>query len=605
MKIKNRLDIIKFDNIEVLLNDMLKSLAKLPVSDLVAYLTIDKKFAHRDHATILKNVMRDKVWKFKLVSKVAEKGLSNDFFARLDYFEESPVTVLENLFEKMVKIEPEMIDDYLEDMWLFALQVVPNKEGELHELYYKSQKSKTSKIVLKELFPLVNSLFADEEGDIDGVLVKTFVQKSSNSATIKELREIAEKMSIVLPTSLTRQDMIDNIVKLLPNVTKAKDLPHIIEDVKEMTIADLKAFIEKHKLDVATELHKRELSELLIKNYTPSKKYVIVSEPNFVLPERVETHDDFSDENPKIKRLTEKVKALEEELKNRPDPKDVVDEKNFQESEAKRLALEQEIDALKKELALKPKEIVVPVPGPTIVRTVISKQALIKQKEKYEAMIDAQEKERALLVSRVDEHDQLLVEYEKTKALLAAKEAEEEAKKIEPQPAPTPVPPVQSPVIEPLEGGATYNALYARIDRLVDKVHELQLEMVRKEQAVQPAIAKSTEPERDTEVNIYFDNNLASKLSAQNELKKAEEKKKAKKANRRKLPVFVRLILWLLLITIVIFFGGWLLQYYALFPLSGTNVLIAILNAIVAFLYNITEGVFIFVRSIWASIFGN
>ncbi|MFA5660336.1 MAG: hypothetical protein WC968_02940 [Bacilli bacterium] len=602
MKIKNRLDIIKFDNIEVLLNEMLKSLAKLPVSDLVAYLTIDQKFANRDHATILKNVMRDEVWKFKLVSKVAEKGLSNDFFARLDYFEDSPVTVLENLFEKMVKIQPEMIDDYLEDMWLFALQVISGKDGVLHELYYKSLKAKTSKIVLKELFPLINSVFDDEVGDLDGVHVKTFVEKAANSATIKELREIALKKNVNLPTSLTRQDMIDNIVALLPSVTKAKDLPHIVEDVKEMTIAELKAFIEKYKLDVPTELHKRDLSELLVKNYTPNN-IAVVSEPIFVLPERVDTRDDFSDENPKIKRLTEKVKSLEEALKERPDRKTVVDQERYQEAESKRLALDQEVTTLKAELAVKPKEVMVEVPGPTIVRTVVSKQALLKQKEKYEAIIADQEKERALLISRIDEHDQLMSEYAKIKTLLAEKEAEEDVK--EETPAVTPVVTAPSTFTnEPLEMGATYGALYAKIDRLVDKVHELQLEMVRKEQQVAPAI-KTEEPERDTEVNIYFDSNLARKLAAQNEHNKADAKKKKRRGKRRKLPLFIRIILWLILIAIVIFFGGWLLQYYAVFPLGGTNFFISALNAAVAFLYNITEGLFIFVRSIWASIFGN
>lgn len=585
MTIKTRLDIIKIDNGEVILNDALKHLAKLPVTDLVAFLKGPKLYARRDHATILKNVMKDEVWKFKLVSKVAEKGLANDFYSRLDYFEDSPVTVLENLFIKMVKIQPEMIDDYLEDMWLYALQVVKGKEKDLNELYRKALKSKTTKVVLKDLFPAINEVLGDYDADIDGVHVKTFKSKAMHAATIKELREIAERHHIDLPTNLTKQDIVDSIIAVLPKITKAKDLPHVTEDVKDMTIAQLKDFVAQNKLDVPTELRKVDLGELLIKNYVNHDGAKIENEPPFVLPERVDVREDFSNENPKFVRLNERVKELEKALDERAkEPaivqKDGVDEELYLKEQEKSEALAEELKQARAELATKPKEVIVEVPGPTVVRTVVSKQALLKQKEKYEAIIAEQEKERALLISRVDEHDEVLAEYARVKAELAQKEMEQEE-------APLPVKKEVEPVVEEPR---SYGGLHEKVDRLVDKVHELQLEILRRDGGG-PRRSNAHDDDRETEVNIYFDSNLAKRLAAQKD-GTATEETKDKKKKRKKLPVWLRIIIWLLVITIVVFVVGWALFALNWAPFAGPPWLADPFNAFLKFLHDTVASFF-------------
>ena len=44
---------------------------------------------------------------------------------------------------------------------------------------------------------------------------------------------------------------MDGIIAVLPKVAKAKDVPHLTEDVKDMTVAQLKEFVNKDKLDVS------------------------------------------------------------------------------------------------------------------------------------------------------------------------------------------------------------------------------------------------------------------------------------------------------------------------------------------------------------------
>lgn len=584
MKIKTRLDFIVIDGTELVVNEALKTLAKLPVSDLVEFLKGPKLYSRRDHANILKNVMRDEVWKFKLVSRVAEKGLSNDFFSRLDYFEDSPVTVLEGLFERMVKIQPELMDYYLEDLWLFAIQVV-SKDKELAKLYKKAQKSSTSPVVLKELFPTLEGLFGDEEGDIDGVLARTFVEKSLHSATIKEIREIAEKNDVLLPTNITKQDIVDGIIAVLPKVAKAKDVPHLMEDVKDMTVAQLKEFVNKHKLDVPTELKKQDVGELLVKNYVNKNAANVVSDLQYELPERVEEATDFSDENPKVIRLRERVKELEKELEERPVENETkIDESELLKEQEKVEALSKELKQTKAELSEKPKEVVVEVPGPTVIRTVISKKELQKQKEHYEAIIAEQEKERSMLISRT-EYDEVLAEYGRVKALLDEKDIEKlEEKPVEPKPAPQQVPQYEEPY---------YGSLHAKVDRLTDKVHELQLEILRKELANQKATPAPQEEQPETEVNIYFDSNLAKRMS---DNKNAIDVGKAVKGKKRKKKSAGRTIFWiifiLLLLAIVVFMGAWTLEHFNITPLAGPPWLADRFNAAVLWLHNAVQSVF-------------
>ncbi|MGB4127007.1 MAG: hypothetical protein WBK92_02435, partial [Bacilli bacterium] len=422
-------------------------------------------------------------------------------------------------------------------------------------------------------------------GDIDGVLARTFVEKSLHSATIKEIREIAEKNDVLLPTNITKQDIVDGIIAVLPKVAKAKDVPHLMEDVKDMTVAQLKEFVNKHKLDVPTELKKQDVGALLVKNYVNKNAANVVSDLQYELPERVEEATDFSDENPKVIRLRERVKELEKELEERPVENETkVDESELLKEQEKVEALSKELKQTKAELSEKPKEVVVKVPGPTVIRTVISKKELQKQKEHYEAIIAEQEKERSMLISRT-EYDEVLAEYGRVKALLDEKDIEKlEEKPVEPKPAPQQVPQYEEPY---------YGSLHAKVDRLTDKVHELQLEILRKELANQKATPAPQEEQPETEVNIYFDSNLAKRMS---DNKNAIDVGKAVKGKKRKKKSVGRTIFWiifiLLLLAIVVFMGAWTLEHFNITPLAGPPWLADRFNAAVLWLHNAVQSVF-------------
>ncbi len=634
MKITTRQDILRFEDVELYVNDVVKTLAKLPVEDLVSFLKGPQLFSRRDYATILKNVMRDEVWKFKLVSRVAEKGLAHDFYSRLDYFEDSPVTVLENLFLKMVKIQPEMIDHLLEDLWLFALQAVEGKNKALIDFYKKGEKTTTSKVVLKDLFPTIGALFADELGDIDGVLVSDFTKKGLHSATLKELREMGDRFGVPLPTSITKQDIFDAIVAVLPSVAKAKDIPAITEDLRDMTVAQLKAFVEKYKLDVPTELKKVDVGEILINNFDGTSGKNVNDNVTFNLPERIDDIKDLGEQDPKVARLTERIKELESALAKKPAVetkekevvkeviKEVVNTSAVDAEKAKVEALETELEKAKAKLDEKPKEVVKEVvkeiQGPTIVRTVISKKELLKQKEKYEAIIAEQEKERALLISQTDEHDEVLAKYAEVKEQLARKEAEldeeiskNEALAMKPEDVETPVAPAA-------HHEAYGYSVHAKLDRLVDKVHELQLEIVRSEnrrleQALrdrryeeevaveQAAVAEEEKAENDTEVNLYFDSNLAKRMVTQTEEGGRHKKVRHK---RRKKRYLLRAIIWLLILTIVVFMGGWALVRFAGAPFAGPPWIADRFNGVIFFLHGIVELIFQTVIGWWNAFIG-
>lgn len=603
MKIKTRLDIIQFsDGVEFVINDALKLLAKLPVSDLVDFLTGPQLFARRDHATVLKNVMRDEVWKFKLVSRVADKGLSHDFYGRLDYFDDSPLTVLENLFVKMVKIQPEMLDEYLEDMWLFAIQVVNGKEKVLSTLLGKARTSAVSNIVLIDLFPAINVLFADGEGEIDGVAKATFSEKAMHAATLKEIREIAEANNVFVPTNITKQDIVDSLLKVIPTRFKAKDVKAVSQDVQEMTVIELKAFVEEHKLDVPTELRKVDVADLLAKGYVAANASRVLS-VSYVLPERVDVKIDIGDENPKVARLSKRVEELQKELESakleaqkepvkivEKEVVEVVDEKAIRHEQERRAELEQELKATQEKLDAKPKEVIVEVPGPTIVRTVVSKKELVRQKEKYEQIIADQEKERALLVSRVDE----MAQYSKP----AVEEIEKVVK-----------PEVREVVREesgPVARGAN-DELHAKVDRLMDKIHEMQLDMLKRELDI-VSRQKSGEADRETEVNLFFDSNLARKMVASKDggeqvVRSEDRIRKSKRSKKKSKHPVLKTLLWLIIITLVVFFGGWLINYYipGLFALPAW---ISWVNDVIRFLYSVTESVFVWFRWVWSLVVG-
>lgn len=593
MKIKTRLDLITIDGSEVVVDDALKTLAKLPVEDLVKFLKGPKFYSRRNHGRILKNVMRDEVWKFKLVSRVADKGLSNDFFSRLNYFEDSPVTVLENLFVRMVKTQPELMDYYLEDMWLFALQVVENKDKELNKLYRKARKTETSKIVLKQLFSEIEVIFGDEEGYIDGVPASDFVAKSLNSATVKEINEIATKNDVVLPTNITKQDILDAVIEALPTIAKPKEIPALKQSVQDMTIAELKEFVAKHNLDVATELKKQDVAEILVKNYETKDAANILLNLTYVLPERIDEDIDFTDESPKVIRLRKKVEELEKELQDHQAQTETkVDESELIKEQEKVEALSRELEKTKAEAAEKPKEVRVEVPGPTVIRTVVSKKELQKQKEYYEAIIAEQEKERAMLISR-SEYDQVLAKYGQAKAKLDEKELEElEDKPVEEPVAPTPAPRPSYPYEDPY-----YSPLHAKIDRLTDKVHELQLEILRRE--LDNKRGGYGNDQQESEVNIYFDSNLAKRMNDKKvaaEVKSAEAasgKKPKKKKKSTGVKVFWTIFI-ILIVLIVLFMGAWLLEHFHVTPLQGPPWLADPFNATILWMHNVIQSIFDF-----------
>ena len=161
-----------------------------------------------------------------------------------------------------------------------------------------------------------------------------------------------------------------------------------------MTIAELKAFVEKHNLDVATELKKVDIGEILVSEFSKLGHAEVIDDLEFALPERV-GESAVVEADPKVDELTKKIKELEKELAARPvEPevvtqvvtkeviKEVVDQKAVEEASAQVVALEEELKALREELEVKPKEVVKEVQGPTVVRTVVSKKELLKQKEK-------------------------------------------------------------------------------------------------------------------------------------------------------------------------------------------------------------------------------
>ncbi len=604
MKITTRFDVVRLEDGDLSINDIVKSLAKLPISELVKFLKAPHFYSRRDYATILKNVMKEEVSKFKLVSSVAEKGLAHDFYSRLDFFEDSPVTVLENLFLKMVKNQPELVDMLLEDLWLFALQVVEGKNKELVALIKRGQSSTTSPIVLRDLFPTIGSLFEDEVGDIDGVLISGFTKKSIHSATLKELRQIGERFAIPLPTTITKQDIFDGIIALLPRVAKAKDIPAITEDLQDMTIAELKAFVEKHNLEVATELKKVDIGEILVAEFDKLGHPEVYDDLEFVLPERVDDKGVVEDDS-KVDHLTEKIKKLEKELASRPVEqavvtkeviKEVVDHTAVEESAARIVELEEELRALREELRIKPREVVKEVQGPTVVRTVVSKKELLRQKEKYEAIIAEQEKERALFLTQSDEQAEVLAKYNEIKEQLAKKEVELEEEVNKRQTAP--IRREEEVVSRYEEPGALYN-INAKVDRLVDKIHELQLELVRREARrydydEEPKSRQQDSSVNDTEVNLYFDSNLAKQMLARQ--KGASGKRVLEKKPRKKMRKGVKIFLWtlfiLILLTVGVFMLGWAAVQYWGAPFAGPPWLADTFNAAISWLHSIVKLVF-------------
>ncbi|HOH95399.1 MAG TPA: hypothetical protein PK612_04495, partial [Bacilli bacterium] len=212
------------------------------------------------------------------------------------------------------------------------------------------------------------------------------------------------------------------------------------------------------------------------------------------------------------------------------------------------------------------------------------KKELQKQKEHYEAIIAEQEKERSMRISRT-EYDEVLAEYGRVKALLDEKDIEKlEEKPVEPKPAPQQVPQYEEPY---------YGSLHAKVDRLTDKVHELQLEILRKELANQKATPAPQEEQPETEVNIYFDSNLAKRMS---DNKNAIDVGKAVKGKKRKKKSVGRTIFWiifiLLLLAIVVFMGAWTLEHFNITPLAGPPWLADRFNAAVLWLHNAVQSVF-------------
>lgn len=311
-----RTDFIELNDKKVLVSDYIEVLSRIPSQRLVNEF-LGKNFFPRSYKVkVLKHNLEDEVYMIKLRSAVVGQGLIFDLTNRLEYFNYFSDYLLNQLLEKVEKANPDSLSDYKEDIWLMLIQVAHQKgisKEKIHELYKYALNLPVNLETASEYNNNIDKLFKDQVSDLDGISKDDFEKYMALSGTTKELITVGLKYGVTIKEKILKQDIIDEIYK-----EEKKLIPLLVENahkekLEEMSIKELKEYIEEKKLDVVTELKKEDIVYLILRDNKATHENVL-DKIHFDLPRRMNENSEVYVDTAEIERLKQEYMAKEAEF---------------------------------------------------------------------------------------------------------------------------------------------------------------------------------------------------------------------------------------------------------------------------------------------------
>lgn len=311
-----RTDFIEINDKKVLVSDYIEVLSRIPSHRLVNEF-LGKNFFPRSYKVkVLKHNLEDEVYMIKLRSAVVGQGLIFDLTNRLEHFNYFSDYLLNQLLEKVEKANPDSLRDYKEDIWLMLIQVAHQKgisKDKLHELYKYALNLPVNLETASEYNNNIDKLFKDQASDLDGISKIDFEKYMALSGTTKELITVGLKYGVIIKEKILKQDIIDEIYK-----EEKKLIPLLVENthkqkLEEMSIKELKEYIEEKKLDVVTELKKEDIVYLILRDNKANHENVL-DKIHFDLPRRMNENSEVYVDTAEIERLKQEYMAKESEF---------------------------------------------------------------------------------------------------------------------------------------------------------------------------------------------------------------------------------------------------------------------------------------------------
>ncbi|MCU0105404.1 Rho termination factor N-terminal domain-containing protein [Acholeplasma vituli] len=286
--------------------------------------------------------------------KIVLQTLSDEVNYRLSWYDHFSESQLVNLVPQFK--DADLDRKARETLWVNLLSYLFDKQVPENELmgFIKAAKEHQKGAVLEDFIQYndkLNSLFFDEQNQIDGLTPEVFRPVLFKSSTLVELREIGKKFGVDVPRRLKKNELVDIIIKELKNQDKyTKELE---DKVSGLAVIQLQRFAIEHNIKASIELKKEEIIEYILSNASETKeKYYVPSTPG-VYEEIKPSVRVYVDEEPEIQVTPEPEPVIEKVVEVEPEPVIEVKPEPVVEVEPEPmitvLPVDEEVEALKPE----------------------------------------------------------------------------------------------------------------------------------------------------------------------------------------------------------------------------------------------------------------
>lgn len=271
---------VKMGDQQVKVDSVIQTLMFFPAEKVVRFfesigLTVPRR--------VRMNALRKELDSYVTSRQIVQQTLSDEVNYRLSWYDNFSESQLINLIPQFRSSDLEK--KTLESLWLSLLtylidRKVPSKEllsfvNETRAHYANVGPLSEDLLVYHGK---LNSIFFDDENQIDGLSPELFRPVLFKSSTLVELREIGLKYGVDVPRRLKKNELVDIIIRELKNQNKYK--PDIEEKVKKMAVIQLQRFAIENNIKASIELKKEEIIEYILANAKETKeKYYVPINP--------------------------------------------------------------------------------------------------------------------------------------------------------------------------------------------------------------------------------------------------------------------------------------------------------------------------------------
>lgn len=263
MKILTRKSDITINNRKMRVGELIANLKSLPSTEVRDFFIKQKKMIPRQvRCDVLRGIID-----VQLKEKKVTSMLTDEMNYRLNWYNKFSEYQLENLLAFFNN--PQLVDQFKEELWLAIVSRHDDLQIDDITLFTLYQKSINFRIEsentesLLDYNRVMDCIFYDEEGYIDGLSLAEFREVLLQSSTLVELREIGTKFGIDVPRRIKKNELMDIIVDELKEQGKLEG--DVEEKIRKMSVVGLQRFAKDNGIKASIELKKEDIIEYIIK----------------------------------------------------------------------------------------------------------------------------------------------------------------------------------------------------------------------------------------------------------------------------------------------------------------------------------------------------